>query len=158
MILRFDCFYLLNNIKSLYVSYWPFIYIDFFSLLKYLIQDRIFYATAYRRHSSRKWQREIIVCFVCCKNTVILLHRYIVFYNLFYFINIFLGHNLYWFFRYHSKAGKFIFVLEQFPPLIWLILFFDVLKVIVYYLSFTFSIIWFKTNYLLTLQPSSIQS
>ena len=61
------------------------------------------------RCSSRKYKQEIIVCFVCCIATLIWLHCYIFLNNLFYFINFFLEHNLYWFLRYCRKEGKFVF-------------------------------------------------
>ena len=55
----------------------------------------IFFAvTAYRHHSSRKWQRIIIVCLVCCITTVIQLQSYIVLIELFYIINYLLKHNI----------------------------------------------------------------
>ena len=59
--------------------------------------------------SSHKWQREIIVCFCCCTDKLIRLRRHNFPINLFYCMNRFLEHNIYWLCRNHSKYGKFFF-------------------------------------------------
>ena len=89
-----NSFLLLIYIKSLYESYWPFFYI-----LSHFLFHASDYKPAIRCHynlcsSICKWQQSIILCFVCCIDTLIQLWCYKYSINLFYFINIFLKHNL----------------------------------------------------------------
>ena len=65
------------------------------------------------RHSSRKWQNAITVCFVRFVFTLIPLRCYIILINFFYIINCLIEHNIYRCCRYHRKEGKFILFLEQ---------------------------------------------
>ena len=95
-----------------------------------------------RRRSSCKGQWEIIVCVARYITTIVQLRGYIVLINLFDIFNFFLGHNLYRFIFYNWKKGKFIFCFwEKLVSTIWLILFFNVSKVIVQVLLTTFYII-----------------
>ena len=85
---------------------------------------------------SSKQQRAIIICFVHCIDTMIRLCCYVYLINLFYFINHFLAHNLYWFHFCHIKEVKLffsfrskivsiirlIYLCEQHKVIVWVIL------------------------------------
>ena len=87
-------------------------YLSFsFSIVQ--LKTNSFYYPACRCHSSRKWQQAIIVCFVCCINTVILLSRYMVLINILNIINFLLEHNIYRIHCYNSRKGKLIFCLGK---------------------------------------------
>ena len=110
------------------MSYRPFIYI--FLCFHFKISDwkptlRFYYN---HRCSSRKWQHAIF--FVWWIDTVIRLRCYIVLINVFYFINIFLENNLYWFRWYHRKEGIFLCPGTKVVSTIRLFLFFYLHKVI----------------------------
>ena len=115
----------LMYLNYLNISYWLFIYIKFcFFFRTSDSMPILFVDTAYRCWSSRKWQREIIICFVCCITIFIQLWSYIVVINLFYIINCLLGRNLYRFFRRNRKEGKSIFCfVGKLVPTIRMILF-----------------------------------
>ena len=74
-------------------------------MVYFKISDRKPTLCLYYNHrcSSRKWQHAIF--FVWWIDTVIRLRCSIFLINFFYFINICLEHNLYWFCWYHSKEG-----------------------------------------------------
>ena len=107
----------------------------------------------YNHHcSSRKWQREIIICFVCCITIFIQLWSYIVVINLFYIINCLLGRNLYRFFRRNRKEGKSIFCSGgKLVPTIRMILFFGLTKVVLWVLL---TIIYIISRFLFQLYDS----
>ena len=91
--------------------------------------------TTYRPRSSCKWQRVIIIFFVGCITIVIQLWRYIISIILFYIINGLIEHNIYRFHRYNSKEGRFIFCFgAKLIPIIWLILFSSLPKIIAWVL------------------------
>ena len=125
----------------MYVSYWLFIY-KFFPIQISDSKLSLFAATAYLRRYSHKWQRSIIICFVCSITIVIQLRHYIVSVPILYIINSYLEHNPYRFCRYHSKEGKFVYLFgAKLVPNIWLVLFFDRPKVIVWVLITVIQII-----------------
>ena len=94
----------------------------------------IFSATTCHCCSIHKQQLAIIVILVCCINTIIISWGYIVFMNLFYIINCFTEHNLYRFCWYTSKGDKFLYFWAKHVPKIWLGLFSDVSKLIVWFI------------------------
>ena len=66
-------------------------------------------------HSSSKWQQEIIMCVVCCINTVIPLRCYIVLIYLFHIINWFIKQNIYRFCFYNTiymRSKMFTYFLQ----------------------------------------------
>ena len=102
------------------MPYWLFIYLRFcFLFQKSDSIPNIFSDTVYRCPSSWKWQWSIIVCFVRCITTVIWLWHYIVLSNGFYIINRLFEHNIYKFFRYNRKEGKFFFEKTLFLKFDW---------------------------------------
>ena len=114
-----------------YLHYFSF----YFSNIQF--ETNSVYCHCNRRYSRLKWVQVIIVCVVCCITTVIWLRSYIFLINLFYIINRLIKQNLYRFFHYSNKEGKFIFCYgAKLDPKIRLILFLDYLKLLYeYYLS-----------------------
>ena len=90
LFLQFDCFHFFpSNIKSLYVSYLPLIYIDFCLLFQKSDLKLTLHCHCNRCCFVLKWQISIIVCFVCCIDTLIRLRHYIYSIQLFILSTIF---------------------------------------------------------------------
>ena len=147
--------------KSLHESYWPFIYIIYHLLFQTF--DFKLTLSWHRNHcrSSHKWQMAIIVFFARCMDTLIWLHCYIFFINLFYFMNCSLEHNIYWFCLYYRKVGMFfvsVFDLNLFIQFDWF--YFSKIRSRCLSLTdhvstlflFTFSKIWLETDSPMPLQ------
>ena len=75
------------DIKSLFESYWPIIYIIYHLMFQPSYWKTTLWYQCNPRCSSCKWQWETIIFFVRCIYTLIQLWCYIVSINLFYFIN-----------------------------------------------------------------------
>ena len=134
-------------------------------IFKHMIWNSNLFCHWNRRHSSCKLQRGIIVCSVRCTNTFIWLWCYIFLINLFYLSIIFSNTISTGFVAItEKKVSLFLFLIEisffqfdcfyyfkQHKVIVWVIL-----TTYINYLPFTFSEIWFETDSLLTLQPSSL--